>query len=282
MIRRERVALAFFLKPQRVPAMIGLLAIAAAALLALRGAAAAAPRDERTSKAAKTVRYNRDIRPILADKCFKCHGPDANERKAKLRLDSARDAQKPAASGETAVVPGKLDDSELYTRITSNDPEERMPPAKTGKSLTPAEIAKLKTWIEEGAQYEGHWAFTPPVRPALPAVKQASWCRNPIDYFILARLDAEGLAPSPEADRLTLLRRLKLDLVGLTAVDRGSRHVHRRRPATVRTRGRSTDCSARPSTASAGGASGSMPPAMPTLTATKKTSRGSCTSTARG
>jgi mono/diheme cytochrome c family protein len=215
MIRRERVALAFCSKLLRASAIVCLLPLAAATVLTASVTYVDAPEEQGAAKASKTVRYNRDIRPILADKCFKCHGPDANERKAKLRLDIARDALKPAASGETAIVPGKIDDSELYTRITSNDPEERMPPAKTGKSLTAAEIAKLKAWIEEGADYEGHWAFTPPVRPALPAVKQASWCRNPIDYFILARLDAEGLAPSPAADRLTLLRRLKLDLVGL-------------------------------------------------------------------
>jgi hypothetical protein len=215
MIRRKRVALTFYLNLQRVAAIVGRLALATAAVLTPGVTVAAAPGEHGAAKAAKTVRYNRDIRPILADKCFKCHGPDANERKAKLRLDRAVDAQKPAASGNCAIVPGKLDDSALYERVTSNDPEERMPPAKTGKSLTPAEIAKLKSWIEEGAEYEGHWAFTPPVRPALPAVKQASWCRNPIDYFIMARLEAEGLAPSPEAERLTLLRRLKLDLAGL-------------------------------------------------------------------
>jgi hypothetical protein len=99
----------------------------------------------------KTIAFNRDIRPILADKCFKCHGPDAKERKAKLRLDNARDALVPAASGSRAIVPRKIDESELYLRITSDDPEERMPPASTGKSLSAVEVARLKTWIQEGA-----------------------------------------------------------------------------------------------------------------------------------
>ena len=163
----------------------------------------------------KTVSFNRDIRPILADKCFKCHGPDAGERKGKLRLDNATSAATPAASGSAAIVPGKLDESELYQRITSSDSDERMPPLKTGKTLSAAEVAKLKTWIEEGAQYQGHWAFLAPERPPLPSVKNEAWCRTPIDRFILARLEAEGLEPSPEADKVTLIRRLGLDVIGL-------------------------------------------------------------------
>jgi hypothetical protein len=161
------------------------------------------------------VSFNRDIRPILADKCFKCHGPDARERKGKLRLDNGNDARAPAASGSAAVVPGKVDDSELYQRITSTDADQRMPPPKSGKSLSAAEIATLKTWIEQGAEYQGHWAFLPPKRPALPTVKDAAWCRAPIDRFILARLEAEGLRPAPEADTTSLIRRLSLDVVGL-------------------------------------------------------------------
>ncbi len=163
----------------------------------------------------KTVSFNRDIRPILADKCFKCHGPDAGERKGKLRLDNATSAAAPAASGSAAIVAGKLDESELYQRITSTDPDERMPPPKTGKTLSAAEIGKLKTWIEEGAEYQGHWAFLAPQRPPLPAVKNEAWCRTPIDRFILAKLEAEGQKPSPEADKVTLIRRLSLDVVGL-------------------------------------------------------------------
>ncbi len=159
--------------------------------------------------------FSRDIRPILADKCFKCHGPDAKQRKGKLRLDNERDAKGPVASGSVAITAGKIEESELYARITSQDAEERMPPKDSGKSLSSAEINLLKRWIEEGAVYEGHWAFSPPVRPALPAVKNRGWCRNPIDFFILAKLEANGLEPSAEAERATLLKRLSLDLLGL-------------------------------------------------------------------
>jgi hypothetical protein len=161
------------------------------------------------------VDFTRDIRPILADKCFKCHGPDATQRKGKLRLDRASDAHSPAASGSVAIVPGKVDDSELVERITATEPDRQMPPPKSGKSLSPAEVDKLKAWIEGGAAYKDHWAFVPPVRPPLPVVKKADWCRTPIDRFILARLEAEGLSPSPQADRATLIKRLSLDLTGL-------------------------------------------------------------------
>ena len=163
----------------------------------------------------RKVDYTRDIRPILADKCLSCHGPDDKQRKGKLRLDNRRDATAAAASGSPAIVPGKVEDSELYRRITSDDPEQRMPPVKSGKPLNPAEVARLKAWIEQGAEYQAHWAFIPPVRPKLPEVKNSGWCRNPIDRFILARLEAEGLSPSPEADKVTLIRRLSLDLIGL-------------------------------------------------------------------
>ncbi len=183
-------------------------------LILVAAAAQEAVADEGVHGSAK-VSFNRDIRPILADKCFKCHGPDAKQRKAKLRLDNENDAKGPAGSGSAAIVPGKIEESELYARIISQDADERMPPADSGKSLTAAEIKLLKRWIEEGGVYEGHWAFSPPVRPALPAVKNRCWCRNPIDFFILAKLEATGLEPSPEAPRATLLKRLSLDLLGL-------------------------------------------------------------------
>jgi hypothetical protein len=161
------------------------------------------------------LRFNRDIRPILSDKCFQCHGPDAHQRKGKLRLDSRDSATAPASSGSPAIVPGKLDESELYERITSPMVELRMPPAKSGKPLTASEIQKLKNWIEEGASYEAHWAFIPPVKPEIPTVRNQAWVRSPIDAFIMARLEKEGLSPSPEADKTTLIRRLNLDLLGL-------------------------------------------------------------------
>jgi mono/diheme cytochrome c family protein len=161
------------------------------------------------------IRYDRDIRPILADNCFACHGPDANQRKAKLRLDHRAGALSPARSGGQAIVPGKPDDSLLVERITEDNPSRRMPPKKSGKHLTPAQIDLLRRWIAEGAPYSVHWAFVPPRRHALPKVKNDAWPRNAIDYFILDRLEREGLQPSPQAEKTTLIRRVTLDLTGL-------------------------------------------------------------------
>jgi mono/diheme cytochrome c family protein len=159
--------------------------------------------------------FGRDIRPILSDKCFACHGPDAGQRKAGLRLDNAEGAAKGGESGARTIVPGKPGESELVARITSSDADEVMPPKKHRKPLTPAEVAKLTQWVAEGGSYRQHWAFIAPVRPGLPKVGRPEWVRNPIDAFILARLEKDRLKPSPEADRSTLLRRLSLDLIGL-------------------------------------------------------------------
>jgi hypothetical protein len=156
------------------------------------------------------LEYNRDIRPILADNCFTCHGPDSAARKANLRLD-----QRDAAIKAEAIVPGSPDKSALVQRVCADDPKELMPPPKTLKKLTAAQKEMLKQWIAGGAAYQSHWSFIPPKRPAVPAVKNASWVRNPVDAFILARLEAIGLAPAPEADRRTLARRASLDLTGL-------------------------------------------------------------------
>jgi hypothetical protein len=163
---------------------------------------------------AADVSYARDIRPILAAKCFACHGPAEDSREADLRLDTLAGATADLG-GHQAIVPGKSAASELVGRIDSNDPDERMPPLKSNKRLTAAEKALLKKWIDEGAKYEPHWAFVRPKRPALPTVSDKNWPKNPIDHFILARLDAEGLKPSPQADAYTLIRRLYLDLIGL-------------------------------------------------------------------
>lgn len=152
--------------------------------------------------------FTRDVRPILSGKCYQCHGPDAKTRKGGLRLDRRDDALE-------AIVPGKPDDSEFIRRIDSTEPDEVMPPAKTKNPLSPREKELLRRWVKEGAEYQPHWAFVAPRRPPLPAVRDASWPRNPIDHFVLARLEKEGLRPAPEADRLTLLRRLSLDLIGL-------------------------------------------------------------------
>ena len=157
--------------------------------------------------------FNRDVRPILSENCFACHGAD--KHKGNLRLDLRAVATKPAKSGDMAIVPGKSDQSELVRRITSEDEDEHMPPEESHKKLTAGQIEILRRWIAEGAVYAQHWAFAPPVWPALPAVQNAKWVRNPIDRFILARLEAEKLSPSPEAEKVMLLRRLHLDLIGL-------------------------------------------------------------------
>src|SRR5262249_10179178 len=143
-----------------------------------------------------------------------CHGPDQAKRKADLRLDTESGAFADLG-GHRALVPGRLDDSELYQRIISDDAAERMPPPNSGKSLTPAQVDLVRRWIEQGARWQKHWSFIAPRRPTVPDVKQQNWSRNDIDRFILARLEHEGLAPSPEADRTTLIRRLTLDLTGL-------------------------------------------------------------------
>jgi hypothetical protein len=174
---------------------------------------AAQTRAPAPSKGRPLISYNRDIRPILANRCFKCHGPDL--KKAGLNLQNRPGATKELKSGHVAVVPGKSDESELIERVSSPLEDERMPPKGKGKPLTKREIATLKAWIDQGAKYEEHWAYVKPKRWPLPAVKDLAWARNAIDYFILARLEQEGLKPSPEADRETLIRRVSFDLTGL-------------------------------------------------------------------
>jgi hypothetical protein len=156
------------------------------------------------------IEYNRDIRPILAENCFACHGPDSASRKARLRLD-----QRDAAVEAEAFVPGKADESALVERILSEEPSQVMPPPKTNKKLTAAQKDMLKRWIASGGEYQAHWSYITPARPALPKVKTQAWVRNPIDAFVLARLEAVGLKPAPEADLRTLARRLSLDITGL-------------------------------------------------------------------
>ena len=166
-------------------------------------------------KGATHVDFNRDIRPILSENCYKCHGPDDGARKAKLRFDIRSEALKPAKSGEIPIVPGLPEKSQMISRITTSDLDDRMPPTKSGKTLTPAQIDILRRWVAEGAPYAVHWAYVKPVRPPLPQVKRAHWQINAIDDFILARLEREGLKPSLTADRYTLIRRVSLDLTGL-------------------------------------------------------------------
>lgn len=163
---------------------------------------------------APPVRFNRDIRPILSENCFACHGPDANQRKARLRLDT-RDGLYAEVDGDHIVLPGKPPESLLFQRITAEDDDDRMPPPKSGKTLTAGQKELFRRWIGQGAPWEGHWAYQPVVRPPVPAEPLPGWGRNPIDAFIAARLVREGLSPAPEADRRTLIRRLSFDLTGL-------------------------------------------------------------------
>ena len=191
---------------------IPLIAMLACFCLAVFGVPSAAAEHHETPQA--TLNYNLDIRPILADNCFACHGPDAKTRQANLRFDTKAGAFS-EPSGYPVIVPGKPEESELHLRIVSDDDAYRMPPADFNKTLTPEQIEAVTQWIREGANWEEHWAFTTPVRPTPPAVKNKDWGRNPIDAFILSRLEKEGLTPASEADKRTLIRRLSFDLTGL-------------------------------------------------------------------
>ncbi len=169
------------------------------------------------SAAAEPPRFNRDVRPILSNHCFACHGFDAHERKAGLRLDVREGATAVMKSGARAIVPGDAGASELMRRITSADAGERMPPVEIHKDLSAEQIEVLRRWIEEGAEYEAHWAYTPLGEVKKPAVGNEAWVANDVDRFVLAKLEARGIAPSPQADRVTLIRRVTLDLTGLPA-----------------------------------------------------------------
>jgi hypothetical protein len=169
----------------------------------------------RASTVSSGVEFNRDVRPILSENCFPCHGADSAARKAGLRLDRFEEATAPRKDSPPAIVPGKPEASELVRRITVVDPDDIMPPAKTHKVLSADQKELLKNWIAAGADYQPHWSLIAPKRPELPEVQNKRWPRNAIDYFVLARLEKEGLTPAPEADRRTLARRVSLDLIGL-------------------------------------------------------------------
>ena len=183
--------------------------IFAVVLLASLLPAGAAP----TSK--RKIDFNREVRAILSENCFACHGPDGNKRKAGLRLDLEESATAKLESGGRAVVSGKPEESLVIKLATTEDEDDRMPPAKTGKRLSKEQVAVLKEWIAQGAEFRPHWAYVTPERPELPAVKAKKWARTEIDHFVLARLEKEGLKPSPEAEKSTLIRRVSLDLTGL-------------------------------------------------------------------
>lgn len=163
------------------------------------------------------VDYNFHIKPIISDRCFKCHGPDKSKQESELGLHDESGLFKALKDDPSrhVIVPGKPEESELYRRITSTDPDEVMPTPESNLSLTDFEKALIKKWIEQGAKYKQHWAFTPPVKPDLPKVKNMDWPRNEIDHFILQKLENEGLKPNDEADRERLLRRASYDLTGL-------------------------------------------------------------------
>ena len=162
----------------------------------------------------KPVDFNRDIRPILSDTCFTCHGPDEQTQQAGLRLDTKEGAFADRG-GYQVIIPGKASESRLFQRVNAKEESLRMPPPTADRKLTQHQVDLLRRWIDEGARWETHWAYSPPKRPVPPAVKNPAWSKNAIDAFILSRLEREGLKPSPEADRTTLLRRLTFDLTGL-------------------------------------------------------------------
>jgi hypothetical protein len=181
-------------------------------ILALFGLVPARAQQQSSSSAKATIQFDRDIRPILAGHCLECHGP--SKPKAGLNLTDRDSALAKSKSGALAIVPGRPDESELILRVTSTDPEARMPPREK-EPLQPAEIDKLRRWIAEGAHWSGHWAYQPLQQVGPPSVRDASWTRNNIDRFVLARLESVGIAASPEADRYTLIKRLHYDLLGL-------------------------------------------------------------------
>src|SRR5262245_57788344 len=162
----------------------------------------------------KPVDFNRDIRPILSDTCFTCHGPDEQNQQAGLRLDTKEGAFADRG-GYRIIIPGKAAESRLFQRVSAKEESLRMPPPTADRKLTQPQIELLRRWIDEGAKWETHWAYSPPKRFPLPTVKNATWVKNPIDNFILARLEREGLKASAEAEKTTLLRRLSFDLTGL-------------------------------------------------------------------
>lgn len=168
----------------------------------------------RAAESDGAIRYNRDIRPILTENCFNCHGPDSASRKAGLRLDSFEAATAERKDSKPAIIPGKPDESSVIARVLTSDEDDVMPPVKSKKVLSSEQKELLRRWVAEGAKYEAHWSFIPPSKAAPPA-DDSGWVRNPIDGFVLARLKSMGLTPAPEADRATLARRLSLDLTGL-------------------------------------------------------------------
>ena len=238
------------------------------------------PTPAQAEPAPSIVDYNRQIRPILSDHCFACHGPDEKVRQAGLRLDSKEGLFQDRDSYKI-VTPGDPVSSRLYQRISADHEAARMPPPGFDRKLNQTQVDLIRRWISEGAEARDHWAFVKPRRPSLPQVKRVSWVRNPVDRFILARLEREGLEPSPEADRVTLIRRVTLDLTGLPPTPAEvDAFLADRSPGPTR---RWWNGSSPPGTMVSGWPwSGSMPAAMPTPTATTLTATATCGSGGTG
>jgi hypothetical protein len=183
--------------------------------VAVLGILATAPSRAAEPAATKKIDFNYQIRPILSDKCFNCHGPDAGKRKAGLRLDTKDGAFAALKSGGHAIVPKDVEESELVARINAEDETDRMPPRSLGRTLSSREIELLTRWVEQGAEWKDHWAFLAPEKAPPPEVEHTAWPKNSIDRFVLGRLEAEGLAPSPEASKERMIRRVAFDLTGL-------------------------------------------------------------------
>jgi hypothetical protein len=206
-----RIAKGFRSLACRAPLALAISLIPMVSLLVL----ASDDASDKSAAAGTRVEFNRDVRPILSNNCLKCHGLDERARKAGLRLDVREQATRPSELGGTAIVPGRPNESELVRRIFATRHDEVMPPPETNQTLSPREKELLKRWIEQGAEYQPHWSFIPPTRPNPPPVRDERWPRNDLDRFVLARLEADQLRPSPEADRATLIRRVTFDLTGL-------------------------------------------------------------------
>ena len=201
--------------PNPTPSLRASLALAFAVAGALSAATAPGGKPSASGGAASGILFNRDIRPILTEACFKCHGPDPGSRKAGLRLDTREGMLGATPKDGPVVSPGSLEKSALWKHISSTDKDVMMPPPESRKALKPEQREKLREWIAAGAPWQPHWSFLPPEKVAEPAVKKSGWAKNPIDAFIQARLESRGLTPAPEADRRTLARRVALDLTGL-------------------------------------------------------------------
>jgi hypothetical protein len=228
--------------------------------------------------AGEKLQFNRDIRPILSNNCYLCHGPDEKHREGGLRLDRVGDATAKLESGVAAIVPGDVNASELVKRILSTDPNMVMPPPNSGKTITDEQRQTLKQWVAEGAEYQGHWSFISPQRPTPPAVKRMDLVRNDIDPFLLSRLEKDGIEPNGEADKVTLIRSISPGCrQRLRKSMRSSPTLHPKP-----TDGSWIDCSTHRDMENISDASGWMPHDMATRMVCTSTTNGRCGRIANG